>query len=304
MGDTALSVQELATSTFVQYVVELNADKSASAIKYKQVLSGGGNGKNWLWYDFDIGAWKLGSGLVTDTGLLLQVLAPNSFEVDALAEGSGWSVWDGRAWNQLPASVRIVTTGLGRDCESLPEIDSTLKHAPCNSSAGCGFGGACSGFQSCKNRNTQDNIQLDLDNFSSPIWRLAQAPSAPSSMKEDPAALLEPLKFARHCEQRAKPLSLGAAHPFDSSDDSFQAGDAFKAREADLDLMSCIWMTCGQTQINPGAYLLKTALVPDGVCQSKCKEAWCKWASKPLAGKFGFLGCSVTEFSNDCKVCP
>jgi len=34
-------------------------------------------------YDFDIGAWKLGSGLVTDTGLLLQVVAPNSFEVCA-----------------------------------------------------------------------------------------------------------------------------------------------------------------------------------------------------------------------------
>ena len=45
-------VQELATSTFVQNVVEFNADKSASAIKYKQVLAGGGNGKNWLWQVF------------------------------------------------------------------------------------------------------------------------------------------------------------------------------------------------------------------------------------------------------------
>jgi hypothetical protein len=36
----------------VQNVVEFNADKSASAIKYKQVLAGGGNGKNWLWQVF------------------------------------------------------------------------------------------------------------------------------------------------------------------------------------------------------------------------------------------------------------
>ena len=72
--------QELATSTFVQNMVEMSADKSNSAIKYKQVLAEGGNGKNWLWYDFELGAWKLGSGLITDTGLLLEV-ASDSFEV-------------------------------------------------------------------------------------------------------------------------------------------------------------------------------------------------------------------------------
>jgi hypothetical protein len=41
-----------------------------------------------------------------------------------------------------------------------------------------------------------DNIQLDFDNFSSPIWQLDPAPSTPTSIEEDPAAL-EPLKYAR-----------------------------------------------------------------------------------------------------------
>jgi hypothetical protein len=47
-------------------------------------------------------------------------------QVDALAEVPGWSLWDGRAWNQLPASVRIVTTGLGVGISQRSIFDSML----------------------------------------------------------------------------------------------------------------------------------------------------------------------------------
>ena len=65
-------------------------------------------------------------------------------------------------------------------------------------------------------------------------------------------------------------------------------------------MQGCIWRECKQREPNMGALLLKAGLVPDGLCQLRCKPAYCALAQKELASAEGYLGCTVTQFSSEC----
>jgi len=306
-----LSVQTIATSCFIKTPgITSNADDSLSAFKYSQVLNDGNNGPNWLWHDFEKGAWQVGTGMETNTGLLLQ-LVTSSLLADEKEDASDvWEVWDGSAWLRLPPPLRLITIGIQRECASIPKIEQNRKLVLCESSADCGYGGSCSGFKSCSEADGKkmDGSKMDGSNFSSPVWLMSPivrktpaliAPTADAAAATD--GELGALKYTRFCEQRQRSLSLASPLPFDSSDSSLQAEDVFKALQADSDLQTCIWIKCRQTEMNPGAFFLKSSLVPDNLCQSQCKKEWCKWAGEALEGGHGYLGCSITHLSTDCK---
>ena len=68
----------------------------------------------------------------------------------------------------------------------------------------------------------------------------------------------------------------------------------------DKDLQMCIWITCRQREANPGAYLTRTGMAPEGICQLKCKPHYCAFAEERLASGEGYLGCVNTHLSTGC----
>ena len=305
----SLTVQNIGRSSFVQTDVTLGPEER-SAFKYLQVLPSGSYGSSFLFYDFEAGAWKIGTGLETATGLLMQV-ETSVDEIDSLPAGTAWQVWTGSTWLSMPSALRFVTTGLQRECFAVPDLPPSVADATCSSSADCGQGGSCSKFETCSEAQDATAL-LDLSNFTSagaPVWALA-SPLPPS--EQEPWWLDQGMatrarsshRHERRCEQREASVSMSSPLAFDEGDISLQAQDRFKAFVSDAELSACVWKECGQTDINPGAYFLKTSFLPDHICQSKCKAAWCTAFAQPLAASFGHLGCSVTHLSTDCQQLP
>ena len=75
--------------------------------------------------------------------------------------------------------------------------------------------------------------------------------------------------------------------------------DGAHGGQDDAELQRCVWGECRQREPNM-AMLLKAGLVPEGLCQLKCKPAYCAWALQELASAQGYLGCTVTQFSSEC----
>jgi len=267
--DLPLAAQTLATSSFFKSPeADLeDPDKpldSRRAFKYYQVLESGNIGPNTLWYDFAFGGWKIGVGYEPDTGLLMQASSPD-LAVDQLARDAAWTVWSGNTAVEMARELRVVTTGLQRDCQAMPPLASDLSGAKCNSSADCGAGGSCSLFQACFGEQSDQTPAMFNLSETSEAWRieprrypLDQPSGTPPPAGDGVPSAPEPaaLNYVRVCEAR-KMVSMAAALGYDDSDRALLAADAWKSKlvcprlaALSTDSVDAAWLLCRRRRID------------------------------------------------------